>query len=305
MSESVADRERNGLAAAVGAYLLWGLLPVYFKVLEAVPTLEILAHRVIWAVPFGAFIIALRSQWTDVRRALAEPRTLAFLALSSSFIAANWFVYIYAVQQDQVFQASLGYYINPLFNVAVGVAVFHERLRRPQVFAIAMAATGVTILAGSGAVFPWMSLFLAASFTCYAVIRKQVVIGGMPGLFVETLFLLPAGLLYLGWLMQSGDAVFWVGDNATSWLLLLAGPFTVVPLLLFALAARRLPLTTIGVLQFIAPSLQFIVGIAYGEALTVPHLICFSCIWVAISVFVWDAWTKSRRFRALGPHGSN
>jgi len=214
-------------------------------------------------------------------------------------IAVNWFVYIFAVQSDQVFQASLGYYINPLTNVLVGVLFFSERLRRPQTGAVLLAAVGVSVLATGGSGVPWISLVLAVSFTCYAVIRKQVAVGGMPGLFVETLLLLPLGLAYLLFLLSEGRAVFLLGGSNISLLLLLAGPFTVVPLLLFALSARRLMLTTVGMLQFIAPSIQFGVGVIYGEELTPAHLVCFGCIWAAIALFIWDAFRESRRIQAL------
>ena len=295
--ESDEERARNGLIAALGAYLLWGIFPVYFKFVQDIPPLEVLAHRIVWAVPFGALIIAFRKQWREVLDALRNRRTFGFLVLSSLLIAVNWFVYIVAVQNDQVFQASLGYYINPLINVVVGVLFFAERLRRLQTGAVLLAATGVTVLATGGDGVPWVSLALAASFTCYAVIRKQVAVGGMPGLFVETLLLVPVGLIYLAMLMADGSARFLAGSGTTDVLLLLAGPFTVIPLLFFALAARRLMLTTIGMLQFMAPSIQFCVGVFYGEVLTLPHIICFGFIWSAIALFIWDALRESRRIQ--------
>jgi len=190
-------------------------------------------------------------------------------------------------------------HINPLTNMLAGVVFFSERLRRRQSAAVLLAAIGVSVLAMSGAAFPWISIALALSFTAYGIIRKRVAVGGMPGLFIETLLLLPFALVYLGWLVTTSGAVFGRGDAATDGLLLLAGPITVVPLLLFALAARRLQLTTIGILQFIAPTLQFVIAVAYGEALTRAHLVCFICIWTAISLFALDAWQQSRRIQAL------
>ncbi|MDX1481407.1 MAG: EamA family transporter RarD [Woeseiaceae bacterium] len=293
-----SERSRDGVIAALTAYLLWGVMPVYFKLVASVAPLEVLAHRIVWALPFGGLIIFARRQWPEVRRAVASPRMLGFLGLSSTLIAVNWLIYIYAIQAGQIFQASLGYYINPLFNVVVGVLLFGERLRRLQVAAVVLAALGVTILTASGTAIPWIALALALSFTIYGVIRKQVVVGGMPGLFIETLFLAPLGLLYLLWLLQTGAAAFLAESGFLDFLLLLAGPFTVVPLLMFALAARRLHLSTIGMMQFIAPSLQFVIGVLYGELLTVPHIICFTCIWVAISLFLWDAWRRSRELKA-------
>ena len=299
LSESEAERARTGLAAALTAYLTWGLLPFYLKAVDSVPALEILAHRVAWAIPFGALIIALRGQWGEVRRALTNHRTLLILLATSGLIAVNWLVYIYAVVIGQVFQGSLGYYINPLMNVAVGVLFFQERLRNLQTAAVLFAAIGVAYLTFGGGQLPWISLVLAVSFTAYGVIRKQIAVGALPGLFVETLVLVPVALLYLAWLLADGSAVFLGESTGMSLLLTLAGPLTVVPLLMFAIAARRLQLTTIGILQFIAPTIQFLIGVYYGEVLTSAHIVCFSCIWLAISLFAWDAWTESRRIQEL------
>jgi chloramphenicol-sensitive protein RarD len=259
-----------------------------------VPPLEVLAHRIVWAVPFGAIIILARRQWPEVKRAVTHRRTLGLLALAAVFIAINWLVYITAVQRGQIFQASLGYYINPLMYVVIGVIVLRERLRRFQTTAVILAGLGVTVLTVSGGEFPIISLTLAVSFTIYGVIRSRVVVGGMPGLFIETLLLFPMSLAYLIWLMLAGESWFRPEDPGMVGGLMLAGPLTVVPLLCFALAARRLRLSTVGVMQFIAPTLQFLVGVAYGEALTVPHVICFSLIWTAVIVFSWDAWRSTR-----------
>jgi chloramphenicol-sensitive protein RarD len=297
--ESAADRARNGVVAAFLAYTMWGFLPIYFKILEEVPALEMLIHRIVWGVPFGALIIIVRRQWPEVRQALAKPRTVGLLALAACFIAVNWLTYIIAVQTDHIFQASLGYYINPLIYVLVGVGFMGERLRRNQTAAVLLAAAGVTILTVSGGEFPAISLFLAISFTGYGVIRSRVAIGGMPGLFIETLLLLPLAGGWLGWLMADGSAAFRSEDPVLAAKLLLAGPLTVVPLLFFALAARRLRLSTIGIMQFIAPTLQFLVGLLYGERLTTAHAICFTLIWIAVILFSFDAWRASRTREAL------
>ena len=294
---SAADRSaRDGVVAALVAYLVWGFLPVYFLFLQAVPAPEMLAHRIVWSVPVGALIVGLRRQWPEVHRALTSPRTFGWLAVSALFIAINWLVYIYAVQVAQIFQASLGYYINPLLYVLVGVVFFAERLSALQVAAVALAAAGVLVLTVSGGEFPWIALVLATSFTIYGVVRKQVVVGGMPGLFIETLLLVP---IAFGWLMFAGwrgDAA-WLGAEAgLLGLLFLAGPLTVIPLLCFALAARRLRLSTIGFLQFIAPTLQFAVGVASGERLSTPRLVCFALIWSAVILFCGDSW-RARRAR--------
>lgn len=289
-----AQRTREGLTAALISYTLWGFLPIYFKIVETVPAAEVLVHRVIWAVPFGLPIVLLRRQWPEVLRALRTPSMLGLLALAALFIGGNWLVYIWAVQNDLIFQASLGYYINPLMYVLVGVIFFGERLRRMQTGAVLLAVAGVAVLTISGREFPLISLTLATSFTIYGTIRSRVAIGGMPGLFIETLVLLPAAIVYLLWLESRGAAVFASGNPAMTGALMLAGPFTVIPLLCFALAARRLRLSTIGVMQFIAPTLQFLVGLAYGEVLTGPHIVCFVSIWTAVTLFSWDAWRQSR-----------
>jgi chloramphenicol-sensitive protein RarD len=288
------QRTREGLISALISYSLWGCLPVYFKLVDTVPAAEVLVHRIIWAVPFGFLIVLARRQWPEVAKAFRTPRTLAPLALAAAVLAVNWLVYVTAVQNEMIFQGSLGYYINPLMYVLVGVVFFGERLRRLQTAAVLLAAAGVAVLTISGGEFPLIALTLATSFTIYGTIRSRVAIGGMPGLFVETVVLLPAALVYLAWLATRDAAVFTSGDIGMSSMLMLAGPLTVLPLLLFALAARRLRLSTIGVMQFIAPTLQFLVGLAYGEVLTGPHIVCFSLIWVAVFLFSGDAWRQAR-----------
>lgn len=297
------QRTREGLLAALIAYTLWGFLPIYFKVVETVPASEVLAHRIVWAVPVGLAVVLARRQWPEVALGLRTWRVLGMLSLTAALIAVNWLVYIWSVQNDLIFQASLGYYINPLMYVLVGVALFGERLRRLQTGAVLLAAAGVAVLAVSGREFPLIALTLATSFTIYGTIRSRVVIGGMPGLFIETLVLLPAAAAYLFVLAGRDTAVFTSGGWAAAGTLMLAGPFTVLPLLCFALAARRLRLATIGVMQFISPTLQFFVGLYYGELLTAPHIVCFVLIWIAVTLFSWDAWRQSRanHTRAAGP----
>jgi len=291
---SAEKQARDGMISALIAFSLWGVFPLYFIVVIEVSALEVLVHRVIWAVPFGALIIHLRHQWPEVIAALRHRRTLMFLTLSALVITSNWLVYIWAVQLEQINQASLGYYINPLLFALAGVLIFGERLRHTQTAAIILAAIGVGFLTFSGGEFPAIAVFLGTAFVIYGIIRKQVVIGGMPGLFIETLVLLPISLVYLLWIMLSGEAAFSVSDPSMAGLLILAGPLTVIPLLFFALAARRLNLTTIGMMQFIAPTLHFVIAVIYGEELTTAHIICFSLIWLAVTLFCIDAWRTSR-----------
>ena len=299
--EEAAERrfQRDGVLSALVAYLLWGVFPVYFKLVQTVPPTEVLTHRIIWAVPFGALILHVRGQWPEVRQAFSSPSTIFWLALAALFISANWLIYIWAVQQEEVLQASLGYYINPLMYVLVGVLFLKERLRRAQLMSVLLAAVGVSYLTIMGGQFPFVAVSLALLFTLYGVIRKQVAVGAMPGLFIETLLLFPFAMAWLSWLMLSQHAEFGDGSMTMSLLLSLAGPLTVVPLLLFAIAARRLTLTVIGFMQFIAPTLQFVVGIFYGEELTTAHVVCFSCIWAAVAIFSIDAFYQQKGRAAL------
>jgi chloramphenicol-sensitive protein RarD len=298
VTDARRDR-RDGLLAALIAYVMWGVFPIYFVFVASVAATEVLAHRVLWAVPFGALIIHFRHQWPEVKQTLSSARTLFWLALAAIFISANWLIYIWATQNEQVLQASLGYYINPLMYVFVGVLFLKERLRKAQVIALLLAAIGVAYLTVSGRQFPVIAISLALLFTSYGVIRKQVAVGAMPGLFIETVILFPFSLAWLAWLIHVGSASFPATGLSMSLLLVLAGPLTVLPLLFFAVGARILPLSIVGFMQYIAPSLQFIVGISLGETLTVPHLVCFGFIWTAIAVFSFDALYNQRRDDAL------
>lgn len=285
---------KEGVFIGLLAYVMWGLMPIYFKIISSVGTTEILAHRIIWAVPFGALIIVFRRQWGEVRRVFLHKANLSWLVLAAICIGFNWLIYVWAVQNEKIFEASLGYYINPLMYVMVGVFFFHEKLRRLQFFAVALAVSGVVILTISGDEVPWVSLSLAVLFTMYGVIRKRVPIGAMPGLFVETILLFPLAMAWLIWLMFNGQATFGQTDLEMTSLIILAGPITVLPLLFFAVAARRLPLSTIGFMQFLAPTLQLGAAVYYGEQVTTPLMICFGLIWLAVVFFVYDAFKNSR-----------
>jgi chloramphenicol-sensitive protein RarD len=299
--ESPEKRARDGVISGLIAFTLWGVFPLYFIVVIEVSAIEMLAHRIIWAVPFGALIIHLRGQWPEVISALRHRRTLGFLTLSAIVITGNWLVYIFAVQFEQINQASLGYYINPLLFALAGVVIFGERLRKAQTTAVILAAIGVAYLTFRGGEFPTIAVFLGSAFVIYGIIRKQVVVGGMPGLFIETLVLVPFALGYLVWIMLRGEAAFSLNEPYLAGILLLAGPLTVIPLLFFALAARRLNLSTIGMMQFIAPTLQFAIAVIFGEELTDAHIVCFTLIWLAVTLFSIDAWRASRVLARLNP----
>lgn len=278
-----------GLLAGIAAYTIWGFFPFYFKATEAAGAIEILAHRVLWSVPFGFLLIALRRQWPELSTVLRDTRLLLWLLVSSLFIAVNWGVYIWAIQIGEIYQASLGYYINPLVLVLAGLLFFGETLSRLKIIAVVLAGSGVTALAIYGGVFPWISLILAITFAGYGVIRKRAEVGAIPGLLVETLILFLPAAAYLYNLQRSGEAAFLAGSSSLDILLILAGPLTVLPLLCFAIAAKKLQLATVGILQFIAPTLHFCCAVYFGERFTAAHAICFTCIWIAVALFSWDA----------------
>jgi chloramphenicol-sensitive protein RarD len=295
---------RTGLIAATLAYSWWGaVLPVFLIALRGTAPEEVLAHRVLWSVPFGALIIAYRSQWSDVLTAFKSPKVLLALAGSSAMIALNWLIYIIAVDNRNLFEAALGYYINPLVYVLVGVVFLREKLSTGKKLAVLLAAIGVTVLTLYGGKLPLVSLTLAVSFTLYGYLRKLTPVGAMPGLFIETVLLSPFALVYLLWADPAGLS-FGATSNITA-MLVAAGPITVFPLLCFAIAARNLTLSTLGFMQFIGPSLQFIVGLLDGEEFTLANQICFGFIWTAAAVFAFDAirqGQQSRRRRKLAGH---
>ena len=276
-----------GLICGVLAYTMWGFFPVYFKATDTVSALEILAHRVVWSLPFGLIILVLRKQIRETLSAFRDWSRVKWLLVASLTMALNWGLYIWAIQVDRIFEASLGYYINPLLYVLAGVVLYSERLGRLQIVAIGLAVIGVSVLTIAGGTFPWISLVLATSFTIYGVIRKRVEIGAMPGLFIEVAVIWLPAVAYLLWLGTQGSLVFLSGSPSLDALLLFAGPLTVLPLLCFAIAARRLQLSTLGFLQFIGPTLQFACGLYYGEDFTRAHAICFGFIWTAVAVFVF------------------
>ena len=282
-----------GLFFGLGAYLLWGLMPLYFRLLQGVSATQLLAHRVLWSALLLLVVAAVLGRLRTIRAA-ATGRTLLLLTASALLIAVNWLVYIWAVQSNRVLDASLGYFINPLVNVALGVAVLGERIRPVQGFAVALAATGVAVMAlGEGGGL-WISLTLALSFGVYGLIRKTVAIDALGGLLVETMVLAPVAAVALLLASSAGAAAF--GNTArTDWLLVLAGVVTAAPLLLFAAAARRLRYATLGLLQYIGPTIQF--GLAvflFDERLRLTHLVTFGLIWAGCAIYGWDSWRGSR-----------
>ena len=276
---------REGLAFGVAAYGLWGVLPIYFKLLKSVPPVDIVAQRVLWSIPVLAILLSITSGWPKVRQAIRERRTMLLLLASSALIGVNWVLYVYAVNSGHILAGSLGYYLNPLANVLLGRLVLKERLTRLQW--IAIAAVGISVLAAQALNQLWISLVLCATFATYGLVRKIAPVDALPGLTIETGLLAPLCMVWLGVSLASGQPSLGV-TTSDMLLLALAGIVTATPLLLFTAAARRLPLSTLGMLQFLAPTLQFIIAVfVYGEPFTTAHAIAFAAIWSALAIYVF------------------
>nr|WP_322787658.1 EamA family transporter RarD [Sphingobium herbicidovorans] len=283
--------------AALGAYGIWGLLPIFFKLLHAVTPVEVVSQRIIWSLALILTLLAARRSLGALVATLRNRRLLLPLTLSALFIAINWLVYVWAVNGGHVVSASLGYFLNPLVNVALGVMVLKERLRRGQAIAIGVAALGVAIMAAAALTTLWISVGLAVSFALYGLVRKLTPVSPLVGLGAETMILTPLALAYLVWLSAHGGIGF--GQNAyVSSLLVTSGALTTAPLVLFAMAAQRLPLATLGVIQYLAPTLQFLCGVfLYGEKLTHGQMVSFALIWLGLILFVADSVASARRNR--------
>jgi chloramphenicol-sensitive protein RarD len=294
-----------GILYAGAAYLLWGLFPVYFKALAQVPATEILAHRMVWSLLFCAALLLVLRRWTWLRTVATQPRVLAAFVLSAAVVSINWGVYIWAVNADRVVDASLGYFINPLVNVLFGALLLAERLHRDQWAAVGIAAAGVAWLTWQAAGVPWIGLVLAVSFATYGLLRKRAALGSIEGLTLETLLLFPLALGYLVWLAQADRNTFLVAGAATQGLLAAAGPVTALPLLLFAAGARRIAFSTLGILQYIAPTLQLLVGVwVYGEPFEPAKAAGYGLIWTALAVFTAGGLWRMRRAHAANPCAS-
>jgi chloramphenicol-sensitive protein RarD len=277
---------RNGLLFGIGAYGLWGVLPIYFKLLLRVPAVDIVAHRVIWSIPFLGALISLSNGWGKVRTAVGDPKTLGILALTAVLIGGNWLLYVYAITSDRILAASFGYYLNPLANVLLGRFVLHERLNRLQWTAVAIAAAGISVLAAGALSQLWLSLSLCITFAFYGLFRKIVSADPLTGLGIETGLLFPFAIVWLAMRASNGVPVMGRTPSDTT-LLVLAGIVSTTPLILFTAAARRLAYSTLGMLQFIAPTLQFLIAVLlYGERFTTAHAIAFPAIWIALGLYV-------------------
>ncbi len=284
--DTAARTARAGLFFGLAAYGLWGVLPIYFKLLKAVPSADIVAHRIVWSLVALVILVTAIRAWDQVRAALRHRRTIALLMLSALLIGANWLLYVYAINSGHILAGSLGYYLNPLANILLGRFLLKERLDRLQWIAVAIAAAGISVLLSGALGTLWISLALCFSFATYGLIRKIVAVDSIAGLTIETMLLFPVAL---GWLLVGGAGgrpLFGPGGHETA-LLVATGIISTVPLLCFTAAARRLPYSTVGMIQFIAPTLQFAIAVAvYDEPFTRAHAIAFGAIWTALILYV-------------------
>jgi chloramphenicol-sensitive protein RarD len=290
----------SGVFQAALAYAIWGLFPLYFRMVSAVAPLDIVLYRALWSLVFLLAVLAVLRRWTWLRDVARRPRTLALFALSALLLSANWLVYVWAVNNGRVVDSSLGYFITPLVNVLLGYFVLKERPRRVQWCALTCAAAGVLWLTLFAGALPWVGLVLAATFGVYGLMRKTASLGALEGLTLETLLLAPLAASVLAWRITHGSSDLAIGASLHS-LLALAGPLTALPLLLFAAGARRIPLATLGVLQYIGPSIQFALGVwLFHEPFAGPRLIGFALIWLALVIYTTDGWLAMQR---RGPTG--
>jgi len=276
----------QGLGFAVSAYFLWGFLPLYMKLLDHLGPAEVVAHRIIWSVPIAAVLLVLLRRTGDLMVALRNPRMLAMGCVTATLITLNWGIYVWAITSGHALDAALGYYINPLFSVALGAVLLGERMTGAQKIAIALAACAVAVLTVSAGVVPWAALGLTVTWGFYALAKKQLPIGPNQGFLLEVLIMLIPALAYVGWLASTGQGQFLVGDTGTDWLLLGCGAVTAIPLILYANGAKGLRLTTIAILQYIAPTMIFLCAVVvFKEPFGQARMIAFPMIWAALVIY--------------------
>lgn len=287
----------SGIVYASLAFFFWGLFPLYFHALDEVPPQEILAHRMLWSLMFLMIVLTVRQQWKWLPRVLRQPRILASFVASALLLTANWFIYIWSVNNGHVIDASLGYFINPLINVLLGLLVLKEKLRRGQWIAMAVAASGVAWLTWQAGELPWIALILGITFGGYGLLRKTAALAALEGLSLETMMLFPLALVYVLWLSWHGHNAFLnTPHDSTRWLLAAAGPITAIPLLLFAAGARKIPMAVLGLIQYLSPTMQALLGVwVFHEAFPPARLAGFLVIWTALILYVLEGMWVSRR----------
>lgn len=286
----------RGLAAAASAFFIWGLLPLYLKALQAVPIVQITAHRLVWGCMFAFLWLRLRGEVGQVWAALREPTTRWRLCASAALISINWITYVYGIAAERVVETSLGYFINPLVNVLLGVLLLSERLNAAQWTAVSIAAAGVAWLTWTAGQPPWIALILAFSFGLYGLVRKVIRVDALAGFASETLILVPLGLGYIVWCELAGSGVVTGGGIGINLLLMVGGPLTAIPLVLFAFGARRIPYSTVGLLQYIGPTIQmFLAVLVFGEPFGGPRVFGFVLIWTALALYAGDGVWRARK----------
>lgn len=285
----------RGLVLAVTCYAMWGILPIYMKAVEHMPAAEVVAHRIVWSLPIAGVTLYVLGRTADVRRALRSPRTLALAALTASIITLNWGTYVWAIGAGRTIETALGYYINPLVSVVMGAVLLGEKLSRMQMAAVGLAASAVIILAVDAGGLPWVSLVLAFSFAIYGFLRKTLPIGPSQGFFLEVMILTVPAVGYILWLHTRGEGHFLISEPGNVALLLGCGPVTAVPLLLYAFGAKLLRYSTIGILQYIGPTLIFLIAVfVFDEPFGSAQAAAFALIWLALIVYSWSMF-RSRR----------
>ncbi|MFQ3202469.1 EamA family transporter RarD [Pseudoalteromonas sp. SD03] len=295
---SIDTEQRKGAIFACLAFFMWGLAPIYFKMIQHVSAFEILMHRVIWSVMFLILVVSVLNYWDKIRRILIQPKLILMLVVTSTLLGFNWGLFIWAINNNHMLDASLGYYINPLLNVLLGMVFLNERLRKLQGAAVALAFTGVLLQLISFGSFPVVAFSLATSFALYGLLRKKLQVDALPGILIEALILLPVALTYWWLMVPTETSNLPANDWLTNALLVSAGIVTTLPLLCFTGAAKRLQYTTLGFFQYIGPSLMFILAVLfYGEVFDAERVITFACIWSALAIFSWDSYHQSRKRR--------
>lgn len=293
------SKARRGFLLALGAYLLWGLLPFYMKAVAHLPLAEVIAHRIVWSVPIAAAVLVWAGRTADFKAAIRSPRTIAMAALTAALISVNWGIYVWAIAVDRTVETALGYYINPLVSVVVGALLLGERLDRLQIAAVVLATVAVTVLTIEGGKLPWVSLALAFSFAAYGFFRKTLPIGPSQGFLLEVLLLSVPAFGYIVYLIATGQDHIVSSTGTDTALLIGCGPVTSVPLLLFAFGAKLLRLSTIGIMQYIAPTMVFLIAVLiFDEPFGVAQAIAFALIWTALAMYSWSMLVTARRAAA-------
>ncbi|TPN50492.1 EamA family transporter RarD [Mesorhizobium sp. B1-1-4] len=296
ITQDAVSKARRGFLLALGAYFLWGLLPFYMKAVAHLPLAEVIAHRIVWSVPIAAAVLVWAGRTADFKAAIRSPRTIAMAALTAALISVNWGFYVWAIAVDRTVETALGYYINPLVSVVVGALLLGERLDRLQIAAVVLAAIAVAVLTIEAGKLPWVSLALAFSFAAYGFFRKTLPIGPSQGFLLEVLLLSVPALGYIAWLIATGQDHFVSGNGVDAALLAGCGPVTAVPLLLFAFGARLLRLSTIGIMQYIAPTIVFLIAVLiFKEPFDTTQAVAFALIWAALAMYSWSMLATARR----------